>query len=183
MLDATVVDSIPFARTREAPISTPVNAERDRDGATGRFKLGNRAWEARCPAGPKPKFADAESLWKACVQYFVWVEDNPLYEMQLVTYQGRATHVPVRKMRAMSKGALYAFLSIQRTTWNAWKCDRPDLAEIIEKVEAVIWEQKFTGAAAGLFDAGIVARELGLASSVAGSFETSTRAHAREAES
>src|SRR5262245_15541746 len=49
----------------------------------GRFRPGNRIWEARATCGPAPLFADAESLWKACVQYFEWVESNPLYEDQL----------------------------------------------------------------------------------------------------
>jgi hypothetical protein len=37
------------------------------------------------------------------------------------------------------------------------------LAETIEKAEAVIWIWQFNGAAAGLLDAGMVIRQLGLA--------------------
>ena len=161
MLGATDIDAIAIARA--ASTAKSVDDEGKPDAASGRFLPGNRAWAARASSGPAPRFADAESLWTACVEYFKWVEDNPLHEVQLVTYQGRATQVPITKMRAMTKRGLCLFLGIERTTWSAWKKHRPDLARTIEDVESVIWEWKFAGAAAGLLDASIVARELGLA--------------------
>lgn len=134
----------------------------NRDEA-GRFLPGNRFWEARSSAGPKPKFVDGESLWSACVEYFGWVEDNPLFEDKLVTFQGMATHEPVAKMRAMTLDGLCLFLDIGRSTWNDWRESRPDLLEVITRVEAVIRDQKFSGAAADLLNPNIIARDLGLA--------------------
>ncbi|OWV44216.1 DNA-packaging protein [Mameliella alba] len=134
-----------------------------RDEATGRFLPGNRFWEARSSAGPKPKFTDPDALWSACVEYFEWVESNPLYEDKLVTFQGAATHEPVAKMRAMTIGGLCLFLDIDETTWRAWKDSRPDLSTIIVRVERVIYHQKFSGAAADLLNPNIIARDLGLA--------------------
>jgi hypothetical protein len=162
MLADTVVDSTPRARTREASISKPVEARQDRNAATGRFLRGNRAWEARCPAGPAPKFADAESLWRACVRYFDWVDQHPLYEMHLVTWKGRATQVPVPRMRPMTKTGLCAFLGIERSTWRAWKRNRPDLLPTIEHAEDIVWIWQFDGAAAGLLDENMVIRQLGI---------------------
>jgi hypothetical protein len=163
MLADTAVDSATRAHAREASSNKPVDVRRDRNAATGRFLPGNSAWEARRPAGPAPKFADAESLWEACVQYFDWVNEHPLYAVQLVTYKGRTTQVPVRKVRAMTKGDLCRFLGIQRRTWNGWKRDRPDLELTVEKAEDVIWIWQFEHAAVGLLDAGVVIRQLGLA--------------------
>jgi hypothetical protein len=139
-----------------------------RDKATGRFKPGHRFWEARATSGPAPKFADAQSLWKACVEYFQWVEDNPLLEAQLVTFQGLANQVEVAKMRAMTISGLCLFLDISHRTWNEWKepkdkGGRPDLMPAIERAEAVMRTQKFSGAAAGLLNPNIIARDLGLA--------------------
>lgn len=165
MLGATDVDCIPYARAGSGIVQRvePGDDDGNRDARTGRFLPGNRAWESRSSsAGPKPKFADGESLWAACVKYFEWVEDNPLYEMHLITFKGRTTHEPVAKMRAMSKSDLCSCLNIERSTWNSWKRDRPDLALTIEHVESVIFGWNFGGAAAGLLDAGIVARQLGL---------------------
>lgn len=134
----------------------------DRDKA-GRFLPGNRFWEARSSAGPKPTFSNPDDLWAACVEYFNWVAENPLYADQLVTFQGSATHEPVAKMRAMTIGGLCLFLDIEDRTWRLWRDERPDLLPVITRAEAVIYQQKFTGAAADLLNPNIIARDLGLA--------------------
>jgi hypothetical protein len=166
----------PYARTREdaadantseasgeAAGKTGVAQPQDRrDTRTGRFLPGHRFWAARSSSGPPPKFADGAALWKACVAYFDWVHDHPLYEHRIVTYRGHSTQVPVRKMRPMSKGQLCAFLNIERSTWNGWRKNRPDLDTTIERVESVIWIWQFEGAAAGLLDEGMVIRQLGI---------------------
>lgn len=134
----------------------------DRD-ESGRFLPGNRFWEARSSAGPKPKFDNGDQLWAACVEYFNWVADNPLYTVQLVTFQGSATHEPVAKMRAMTIGGLCLFLDVEERTWRMWRDERADLIPVITQAEAVIYQQKFTGAAADLLNPNIIARDLGLA--------------------
>jgi hypothetical protein len=91
------------------------------------------------------------------------VDANPLYSDQLVTFQGKATHEPVAKMRAMTLAGLCLFLDITTKAWRLWKANRVDLAETIERVEMVLYAQKFAGAAADLLNANIIARDLGLA--------------------
>lgn len=155
------VRAAPQRKARKAA-PTPKPAFDGKRDARGRFGVGNAFWRARASSGPAPMFANGEALWAACVEYFEWVDNNPLREYQIITYQGVARQVAVRKMRAMSKRDLCLFLGIARTTWAAWKDHRPDLAEAIEKVETVVWVWKFEGAAAGLLNANIIARELGL---------------------
>jgi hypothetical protein len=134
----------------------------DRDEA-GRFQPGNRIWEARSTAGPKPIFADGAALWAACVEYFAWVEANPLHEAKAFAYEGRVTVEALPKMRAMTIGALCVFLDISESSWHDWRNSRADLLEVITRVEAIIRAQKFEGAAAGLLVPQIIARDLGLA--------------------
>ena len=134
----------------------------DRD-ELGRFAEGNRFWEARSTAGPKPKFADGEQLWAACLEYFNWVEDNPLYETKGFAFQGVVTKETFPKMRAMTIGGLCIFLDVTHDTWIEWRKSRPDLSEVIKRAEAIIYEQKFTGAAADLLNSNIIARDLRLA--------------------
>lgn len=134
-----------------------------RDKESGRFLSGNRFWEVRSSAGPKPKFADGDALWAACVEYFQWIEENPLWEDHLVTFQGSAKHEPLAKMRAMTITGLCLFLDVDQTTWREWRASRPDLSTVITRAEAVIYSQKFAGAAADLLNANIIARDLGLA--------------------
>jgi hypothetical protein len=134
-----------------------------KDPATGRFTTGNRWWEARSSHGRNPKFETADQLLDACLQYFEWNEDNPLYKDQLVTFQGSATHEPVAQMRAMTLHGLCMFIGVARSTWDEWRTSRPDFSDVLAQVEDAIFRQKFEGAAADLLNAGIIARELGLA--------------------
>ena len=129
----------------------------------GRFMAGNRFWEARSSAGIKPIFDSPEPLRKACTEYFRWNADNPLLEDTLVAYKGTVTHEPLARMRAMTLHGLCQFLDVTAQSWGNWRRGRPDLEEVIEWAESVIYRQKFEGASADMLNASIIARELGLA--------------------
>jgi len=122
---------------------------------------GNQFWKARSSHGRQPIFADPEKLWDACCEYFQWVEDNPLYEDKAFAYQGVVTHAPVAKMRAMTISGLCTFLDIGRRTWDDYQ-KRQDFLPVVTRVEDVIYQQKFAGAAADLLNPNIIARDLGL---------------------
>lgn len=122
---------------------------------------GNKFWKARTKHGRDKIFASAEALREACIEYFEWVEANPLWEDKLVTFQGSATHEPVAKMRAMTLDGLCLFLDIGDSTWANWRQDK-DFLGIVEWAEKVIRSQKFSGAAADLLNPNIIARDLGL---------------------
>lgn len=123
---------------------------------------GNRFWEARSSHGRRPRFSDPEVLWDACTQYFEWVEENPLWEMKPFAFQGVVTQEPVAKMRAMTIGGLCIFLDIDQTTWADYR-SKEDFSRVTSRVEAIIRDQKFSGAAADLLNPNIIARDLGLA--------------------
>lgn len=134
-----------------------------KDPATGRFTTGNRFWEARSSHGRNPKFETADALEDAISQYFEWNESNPLYKVQLVTFQGSAVHEEVAQMRAMTIGAMCMFIGVSQETWNEWRKSRSDFSAIMGWAETVIYRQKFEGASADLLNANIIARDLGLA--------------------
>lgn len=122
---------------------------------------GNKFWEARSSHGRNPKFKSPDDLWEACCEYFQWVEDNPLWEMKAFSYQGEVTQEPVAKMRAMTLTGLCLFLDITDETWRTFR-SREDLSGVVTRAEKVIYDQKFSGAAADLLNANIIARDLGL---------------------
>jgi hypothetical protein len=124
---------------------------------------GNRFWEMRSSHGASPKFAGPDELWLACVEYFNWVASTPLLEERLVSFQGITKRENVKKMRAMTLAGLTTFLDVETNTWVVWRRDRNDLKAVIAKVEKIIYDQKFTGAAADMLNANIIARDLGLA--------------------
>jgi len=122
---------------------------------------GNQFWKARTKHGRDRLFADHHALWDACCEYFDWVESNPLYESETVKFQGSASLIEVPKMRAMTIGGLCIFLDINRGTWNEWR-NVDDFSEVVSRVEEIIRDQKFAGAAAELLNPNIIARDLGL---------------------
>lgn len=134
-----------------------------KDPESGRFVAGNRFWEARSSHGPKPKFDNPDDLWSACCEYFEWVEQNPLLEEKGFAYQGDVSREKFSKVRAMTLRSLCMFIDVGMSTWDLWRKTRPDLLNVITRAEDVIYEQKFSGAAADLLNPNIIARDLGLA--------------------
>lgn len=123
---------------------------------------GNRFWELRSSHGRNPIFASPDDLWTAACEYFEWVEDHPLYEDKVTSFQGTNTHEPVAKMRAMTIQGLLLFLDISHQAWSEYK-KREGFGEVTTRIDDVIRSQKFAGAAADLLNANIIARDLGLA--------------------
>lgn len=123
--------------------------------------LGNQFWKARATHGRDKIFADKFALQEACHEYFEWVEANPLIETKAFHSQGEITYAEIPKMRAMTLSGLCIFLDISRQTWSDYR-EREDFIDITSRVEEAIYEQKFTGAAADLLNANIIARDLGL---------------------
>jgi hypothetical protein len=122
---------------------------------------GNRFWEARSKHGRDLIFTSSDILWAACCEYFVWVDDNPLKEVKAFAFQGIVTQESIPKMRAMTIDGLCLFLDISTDTWKLYT-DREDFIGVTRKAENVIRSQKFSGAAADLLNANIIARDLGL---------------------
>ena len=122
--------------------------------------IGNKFWEARSSHGRKPKFRKKEDLWNSCCEYFDWNFENPLQES--IVYQGLLNETQSKPlMRAMTISGLCIFLDIERETWAAYRT-RKGFSVVTNKVDEIIRTQKFEGASAGLLNANIIARELGL---------------------
>lgn len=131
----------------------------DGRGNDGRFLPENKFWRNRARSGPARMFEDPQDLLDACMDYFDWVDDNPLWEYKVF---GTGLRVRVPLARAMTLHGLTAHIGMGRRTWDEYKA-REEYREVIEVAESVMFEQKFAGAAAGLFNAAIIARDLGLA--------------------
>lgn len=122
---------------------------------------GNEFWKQRSSHGRKPKFETPDDLQDACLEYFEWVEANPLYSAEAFAYQGVVTIKPIAKMRAMTVAGLCIFLDISQQAWGEYR-DREGFGEVTSRVDEIIRTQKFEGASAGLLNASIIARDLGL---------------------
>jgi len=122
---------------------------------------GNSFWKLRAKHGRDKLFTDPLVLFESCCEYFQEVEDNPLYETKAWNNQGVIVTEAIPLMRAMTIGGLCIFLDITKETWGQYR-KQNDFSDLIHKVEEIIRDQKFGGAAAGLLNANIIARDLGL---------------------
>lgn len=125
------------------------------------FEKGNKFWMKRSKHGRNPIFATPEMLWDACCEYFEWVEENPLNEEKVFSAADGIRYANVVKMRAMTIQGMCFFIGISTETWSQYK-QKPDFTDIVREAEAVVYQQKFSGAAADLLNANIIARDLGL---------------------
>ena len=126
------------------------------------YNNGNQFWKARSTHGRKPLWTDPQALLDACYQWFQWVEDNPLTEYKVAQFQGAEVAMSIPKMRAMTINGLCIYLGMTLETWTQYR-KKNDFSDVISEVEQVIYNQKFVGASADLFNSNIIARDLGLA--------------------
>ena len=119
---------------------------------------GNKFWELRATHGRGKVFTDPEELWKLTCGYFEWASKNTLKEEKVF---GTGKRMKVNHPRAFTLRALCFYLGITEQSWNNYH--KAELfSDIIEAINQVIYTQKFEGAAAGFFNANIIARDLGL---------------------
>lgn len=153
-------------KRNKRPTSPKKNKRQPSPNLKTPFIPGNQFWLLRSKHGRDKLFASAELLWIAACEYFQWCQDNPLYETRAFAYQGTITTTTLPKMRAMTMAALCLYLNCNedyfRQFKNNLKEEDSDFSWVISQIEAVVYSQKFEGAAADLLNANIIARELGL---------------------
>lgn len=126
---------------------------------------GNQFWKLRSKHGRDTLFQNADLLWDAACEYFQWCLNNPLKEIVFVGKEGRREIVP--KVRAFTLQGLCIYLDCNTAYFRQFKeteaGKQQDFSTIVTRIEETIYNQKFEHAAAGLLNANIIARDLGLA--------------------
>lgn len=124
---------------------------------------GNRFWENRTRHGLKKLFETPEILLEELNEYFQWCEDNPLIEIDWVGKDAKRVEKP--KTRAFTWSGLELYLGISSLRNYKDHENQPnykDFQQVVTYAEKTIFTQKFEGAAAGMLNANIIARDLGL---------------------
>ena len=127
-----------------------------------------KPWE-RVSVGRPRKYQTAQELWEAAVEYFQWCEANPIFDHKVTQYQGDPIDVSTAIPRAMTIGGLCIHIGVNHKCMNDIMDDIDinteegrQFSETIGLIREVIRDQKFAGAAAGIFNSNIIARDLGL---------------------
>lgn len=122
--------------------------------------VGNRFWELRSKHGRDILFATSDLLWQAATEYFEWCTDNPLMETD---FRGKdADCVLIPHMRPYTLHGLCLYLDCGTSYFRNFKPPSEDFKAVITRIEEIIYNQKFTGAASGFLNPNIIARDLGL---------------------
>ena len=156
-------NAAPVAVKNKKPAKTLQPVKEEEPNVGFRFPKGNKYWLSRSKHGVDGKWTDPNKFLTDCVSYFEWLEDNPLQEAKAFAYQGIVTQADLPKLQAPTIENLCTHLGITYQTWLNYKVRGPDFLEVITYVEQVIRGRKFVGAAADLFNATIISRDLGLA--------------------
>lgn len=121
--------------------------------------LNNQFWKNRTKHGRDKIFSDPELLWQSACEYFENCDNNPINTLE---FNGKdAIECIVPKMRAYTKAGLSVYLDCALNTFDALEKDK-DFLQVYTRICQIIYTQKFEGAAAGVLNANIIARDLGL---------------------
>ena len=132
---------------------------------------GNQFWKLRSKHGRDKLFESPELLLEAAQEYFQWCDKHPLKEQKAFAYQGKITRTTLNKMRAYTMNGLCIYLGCSESYFRKFKSSLEDnetegFFTVIELIENIIYEQKYTGAAADLLNANIISRSLGLSDKI-----------------
>ena len=136
---------------------------------------GNQFWKLRSKHGRDTLFATPEKMWEAACEYFEWVDKNPLtrQEIKVVNigdYQSEIQTKDVGIGRPYTLHGLCRYLDCNVDYFTRFEIvrkerkdqDSKDFCSVITRIREIIYDQKFSGAAVGMFSANIIARDLGL---------------------
>lgn len=128
-------------------------------------RIGNEFWKARSTHGRKPIFSEPGELQTAIDEYFQWCNDHPLYRTKAMVVDKRVIMVDEPLLRATTLQGLQLFLDISDAAWYGY-AKKEDFVSVTSAAMKRMYSHKFNGAAAGLFNPNIIARDLGLSEKV-----------------
>jgi hypothetical protein len=119
------------------------------------------------PVGRPKSIESPEQFWHLFLQYRLWAKDNPRIEN--IFSQKEAATFPIERERPLTWEDFDTWLLdndiIQDT--EHYRANRDgayeDFIGVITRVRKAMYADKFTGAAVGIYNANIIARDLGLA--------------------
>lgn len=108
-------------------------------------------------------YLTSQELLNAAVGYFEWAAAHPLLEDKVFQFQGAIVRDTQDKVRPFTKKGLATHINTTEARLNGMRKRGEDWEHVLDLIEQVIFTQKFENAAAGLLNANIISRDLGLA--------------------
>ena len=122
---------------------------------------GNQFWKLADPEclGKPRLFKTPTDLWNSVKPYFEWVDENPIIKQSTNTTSKGTFHNEESLQKPYTWMGLYVFLGVSHLDFYK---EKEDFLGIYTHIGNIIRNQKFEGATAGIFNANIIARDLGL---------------------
>lgn len=121
--------------------------------------VGNEYYKLRSKDGRDRIYSRPEELLEQANEYFEWVQNNPMIEVDFRGKDADQVHLP--KMRPFSLEGLCNYVDIALNTFKEYE-KRKDFLPVTTRIRQIIDMQQFEGASAGFLNANIIARKLGL---------------------
>ena len=123
---------------------------------------GNSWWQLRATSGRKKTFESPEQLWISCQEYFKATEKRKWLRTDFKGKEVQEDLIPTDTPFTLT--GRYIFLEIDENTWQRYRKEDPykEFWAVVKIVDQIIYNQKFEGAAVGVYNSNIIARDLGL---------------------
>jgi hypothetical protein len=131
----------------------------------GLFEEGNELWKVRSTHGRDAIMTSSGKLWDAAVEYFEWCTESP---MVVTDFKGKdATPCKIKTVAPFTIREFAVFVGASRSWWRNFKMSEtvkndPGFLTVIERIEDIMYTQKFRGASIGYYKENLISRELGL---------------------
>ena len=113
--------------------------------------------------GSPRKIKDADELKLEFELYMDYRDANPFVTHQPTVVRGVVQHVKKKHKSPYSITDFCLFLDITTQTWGNWRRNHDDLKDMIAQIEEYIADHMLRGANAGVFNATLTSRILGIA--------------------
>lgn len=123
---------------------------------------GNKFWLLGEQPGRGRSIKTPDELWEKAADYFKHVIENPIIAQE---NKGTKNVNQVEFIRPFTQEGLCRHLNISQQTYRNLR-KKKEFIEVVHAIDLHIRNQKFEGAAIGIFSHNIIARDLGLRDSV-----------------
>jgi hypothetical protein len=154
---------------RKKLVKGPINRKHPNGDRTLAIEAskGNHYWKDRSKHGRDKIFETAEILQQEIQAYFDFVDATPDYEVKPLQEKGKIKLINVPRARPYTIQGLCGYLDITTSYFRVLKkqydpIKDKDFITVVAWMEDKIYNQQFSKATNGFFNANIIARALGL---------------------
>lgn len=102
-----------------------------------------------------------EEVFDFAVRYFTWAEGEAIKAIETAAFQGVVSENLIHKPRVFTLTGLALFMGVKIGSFARWRSE-PGYSDVMEFIDNVIYEQKYQLGVAGIINATIVGKELGI---------------------